>query len=77
MYLLCSSVVIKVRPVAPAYCQMLLTSNMVILFTLNPSGENIQVWTDLECSMGYKGKGKQLAFTLLITKLGESLCSYV
>lgn len=50
---------------------------MVILFTLNPSGENLQVWTDLECSMGYKGKVKQLAFTMLITKQGESLCSYV
>lgn len=50
---------------------------MVILFPLNPTGENLQVWTDLECSMGYKWKFKQLSFTMLITKQGESLCSYV
>lgn len=50
---------------------------MVILFLLNPTGENLQVWTDLECSMGYKWKFKQLSFTMLITKQGESLCSYV
>jgi len=53
------------------------TSNMVILFPLNPTGENLQVWIDLECSMGYRGKFKNLPFTVLITKQGESLCSYM